>query len=154
MEPSPSSGSEAPTSLLPIAQPAPAERSWLRSRRVQTFGLGALCGALGLSLVIVVTSIFAAAGSRSPAGPVDPAPASDVQPTPRATPTPAPTGEVADATTDASTPPADDTPPVADPAPEPEPAPAPTTAPPADETADGPGRSDTAPGHSKDPKKP
>lgn len=160
MEPS-SSGPDDPTSVLPtadppVAIPAQAERSWLRSRRTQTFGLGALCGALGLSLVIVVTSIVAAAGEGSPALPVDPAPVSEQ----RTSPTPTPVREHAiddptDESTDAAPPAVDAAPPIADPAPAPEPLPAPApTAAPADDSADAPGRSGTAPGHNKEPKKP
>ena len=160
MEPSSSSGPDDPTSVLPtvdpLAAPARAERSWLRSRRAQTFGLGALCGALGLSLVIVVTSIVAAAGEGSPALPVDPAPMSERQVSP--TPTPVREDTIDDPTdesTDAAPPAVDAAPPIADPAPAPEPLPAPApTAAPADDSADAPGRSGTAPGHNKEPKKP
>ncbi|MFK4837843.1 hypothetical protein ACI3KY_19105, partial [Microbacterium sp. ZW T2_14] len=77
MESTPSSGPETPAPLIPTATPTPAptgvDGSWVRSRRVQTFALGALVGALALSLVVVVTAVFAAVqGERSPL-PAEPA---------------------------------------------------------------------------------
>ena len=160
MESTPSSGSETPAPLTPTATPTPtgADGSWVRSRRVQTFALGALVGALALSLVVVVTAVFAAVqGDRSPL-PAEPAPVSEVRVTPRASP-PAPT----------SSPSPSPTPPVApaepetdaaeggqaDPAIEPAPAPAPTV--PATEegdTSSDPGNSGSAPGRTKEPKRP
>ena len=150
MEPMPSSEPTAPAPLTRRMNPALADRSWLRSRRVQTFGLGALCGALGLSLLVVVTTILGASQNQSPLVPAVPAPVSEPRPpasvptapSPRSTPTTDPMEQ-----TDAATEP-DDAPEqevVAVPAPEPAPT---ETQPPADETesTDGPGNSDNAPG--------
>lgn len=151
MESKPSSGPETPVPLTRRAASAAATRLALRSRRVQTFGLGALCGALALSLVIVLTTIVAVA-QRPDVVPRDPAPVSGERlPTPApATPTPSPTAtraptaapeEQADAAPDA-----DPAPPVAqDPPPAPAPAPEPTPS----DTA--PGNSGNAPGRTKKP---
>lgn len=158
MESTPSSGPEAPAPLTRRTNPALAVREWSRSRRVRTFGLGALCGALGLSLVIVITSIFAASDGVPPLSPDEPAPVSEVRTTPRPTPTstptptPPPSVETVDDPVDA---PADDLaapPSTTDPAPapvEPEPAPAPS-----EEAPASPGQSGSAPGHTRPPKQP
>jgi hypothetical protein len=123
---------------------------------VQTFALGALVGALALSLVVVVTAVFGAVqGDRSPL-PADPAPASEVRVTPRASP-PAPTSSPSPTP---PVPPAEPQPDAGDdgqtdPAIEQAPAPAPTA--PATEESDssgGPGNSGSAPGRTKEPKKP
>lgn len=150
MESTPPSGKKNPAPLTRRTNPA-LDRSWLRSRRTQTFGLGALCGALALSLVVVVSSIFAASGDRPPVLP-EPAPVSEARVTPRVTPTPTATPSAtppAEATTDAPEPePAQDlTGTVVAPAP----APVETTPAPAD---DSPGNSGDAPGRNKDPKTP
>ncbi len=158
MESTPSSGSPAPAPLTRRAVMA-LDRAGLRSRRAQTFGLGALCGALGVALVIVVASIFAASAARPPLLPEQPV--SEVRSTPRATPTPAaPTPTPTPTSTpspDGSTDTADSDvaadPPVA-PAPAPAPAPSQTTEPPADEAPVSPGNSGSAPGHTKPPKNP
>lgn len=158
MESTPSSRSESPTPLTRRTNPALAVRSWPASRRVRTFGLGALCGALALSLVVVVTSIFAASGDRPPLLP-EPAPASDVRVTPRPTPsstpsTPAPRPEVV-ATPEAEEPAPEEgaTEPVV--APAPAPSPVATDPPAADEPVeDAPGNSGSAPGRTKPPKSP
>lgn len=151
MEPTPPSGPENAAPLTRRTNPA-LDRSWLRSRRTQTFGLGALCGALALSLVVVVSSIFAASGDRPP---VLPEPASEARTTPRATPAPAsppsPTVESTVPPTDATP----DEPPVAKPVLEPEPAPVESEPPVlAEEASTSPGNSGSAPGRAKDPKKP
>ena len=148
MEPTPSSGPENPAPLTRRTNPA-LHRSWLGSRRTQTFGLGALCGALGLSLVVVVSSIFAASGDQPPALP-EPAPASEarVTPPPASTPTPAPTRPAPVPETAPTTDAVPDEPesePVV--VPEPAPAPAPVETVPADE--DAPGNSGSAPGRNK-----
>lgn len=157
MESTPSSGSESPTPLTRRTNPALAVRSWSASRRVRTFGLGALCGALALSLVVVVTSIFAASGDRSPVLP-EPAPASDVQVTPRPTPTATPSAPSPRATVVAppqpeeAAPVEESTEPVVAPVPEPSPE---VSEPPVEDTADeGPGNSGSAPGRTKPPKAP
>jgi hypothetical protein len=148
MDPTPSSGSEPATPPTRRAAAAvQTVRELSRSRRVQTFGLGALCGALGLSLLIVVTTIFAVS-LRPDQLPADPAPVSEERvstptPTPPApTPSPDPTVapvEEADAAPEAEpAPPATQVPAPA-PAPEPEPTPTPTA----------PGNSGNAPGHKK-----
>ena len=157
MESTPSSGPETPAPLTPTATPTGVDGSWVRSRRVQTFALGALVGALALSLVVVVTAVFAAVqGERSPL-PAGPAPVSEPRVTPRATtpgPTPAPTpgltvppdGTETDAADEEET---------ADPVVPPAPAPVPTPPPTAEaEPPSGPGNSGTAPGRTKEPKKP
>ncbi|MFE5407418.1 hypothetical protein [Microbacterium sp. NPDC056569] len=156
MEPMPSSEPTAPgpAPLTRRTNPALADRAWLRSRRVQTFGLGALCGALGLSLLVVVTTILGASQNPSPLVPVDPAPVSEPRPTasvpatpsPRPTPTTEPVEQ-----TDAAPETAAEEPVAAVPAP----APAPTASePPAGEEegtepADAPGNSASAPGQLK-----
>jgi hypothetical protein len=158
MESTPSSGSETPAPLTHTATPAPtgADASWVRSRRVHTFALGALVGALALSLVVVVTAVFAAVqGDRSPL-PAEPAPVSEVRVTPRASPpaptsSPSPTPPVTPAEPETDAADGGQT----DPAIEPAPAPAPTA--PATEENDsssGPGNSGSAPGRTKEPKKP
>ncbi|GAA5212542.1 hypothetical protein [Microbacterium kyungheense] len=151
MESTPSSGSEP---LAPSTRRAAAVhtvRELSRSRRVQTFGLGALCGALALSLLVVVTTIFAMS-QRPDVLADEPAPVSEQRlptpvpttSTPAPTPTPSPTiepVEEADAPPEAE---ADPAPPVIDPPvpePEPEVAPEPTA----------PGNSGNAPGHKKKP---
>lgn len=154
MESTPSSASDAPTPPTRRANPA-TMRSWSRSRRVRTFGLGALCGALALSLVVVVTSIFAASGDRSPVLPL-PAPVAEERPAPRVTPTPTAPPAVAAETPDMTAEPvpeAETSDPVAAPAPAPEPAPV-ESPPPADEVETAPGNSGSAPGRTKDPKDP
>ncbi|WP_374976933.1 hypothetical protein ACEYYH_03640 [Microbacterium trichothecenolyticum] len=154
MEPMPSSEPTAPAPLTRRTNPALADRSWMRSRCVQTFGLGALCGALSLSLLVVVTTILGASQNPSPLGPADPAPVSEPRlpasvltttPSPSSTPTVEPVEQ-----TDAATEPEEtaEEPAVSVPAP----APAPTeTQPPADETEDSPGNSANAPGQQKKP---
>jgi len=151
MEPTPSSGSEPVAPPTRRAAAVQTVRELSRSRRVQTFGLGALCGALGLSLLIVVTTIFAVA-QRPDELPADPAPLSEERvatptpthtaPAPTPTPTPDPTIEPAEDVDAAPEPDAEPAPPVTPvPAPAPEPEPAPTS------TA--PGNSGNAPGHNK-----
>lgn len=150
MEPTPSSGPDNPAPLTRRTNPA-LDRSWAwgRSRRTQTFGLGALCGALGLSLVVVVSSILAASGDQPPALP-EPAPVSEARITPRAAPTPTPaptrpeTVPEAAPTTDAAPDEPESQPVVV---PEPAPAPAPVETAPAEE--DAPGNSGSAPGRNK-----
>jgi len=151
MEPMPSSEPTAPAPLTRRTNPALADRSWMRSRRVQTFGLGALCGALGLSLLVVVTTILGASQNQAPLVPADPAPVSEPRPSASfpATPSPssAPTtepGEDTDAATEPEAP--AEQPVVAVPAPAPEPT---QTQPPADESTDSPGNSANAPGQLK-----
>ncbi|MGU3645699.1 hypothetical protein ACLBXX_12080 [Microbacterium sp. C23T] len=152
MEPMPSSEPTAPAPLTRRTSPALAHRSWMRSRRVQTFGLGALCGALGLSLLVVVTTIIGASQNQAPLVPADPAPVSEprpsasfpaARPTPSSTPTDEPVEE-ADAEPEAPV----EQPVVADPAPQPVPT---ETQPPGDETesTDAPGNSGNAPGRQK-----
>jgi hypothetical protein len=146
MESTPSSRSESPTPLIRRTNPALAVRSWPASRRVRTFGLGALCGALALSLVVVVTSIFAASGDRPPLLP-EPAPASDVRVTPRPTPSSTPSML-------APQPEVVATPEAEEPAPEEGPI-EPVVVPAADEPVeDAPGNSGSAPGRTKPPKSP
>ncbi|WP_194409478.1 hypothetical protein [Microbacterium cremeum] len=151
MPPTPSSGPENPAPLTRRTNPA-LHRPWLRSRRTQTFGLGALCGALGLSLVVVVSSIFAASDDRPPALP-EPAPASEARVTPRVTPTPTPTPTpTVEATTPTDAAPDE---PVTEPPVPPEPDPVESPPPVVgEEPPTGPGNSGTAPGRTKDPKKP
>jgi hypothetical protein len=160
MESTPSSGSETPAPLTPTATPTAADASWVRSRRVQTFALGALVGALALSLVVVVTAVFAAVqGDHSPL-PADPAPVAETRVTPRPTTTPktpmftpSPTVPPAETETD---------PPVDEQTDElvvaPVPVPAPTVPPPTTEeeedSSSGPGNSDSAPGRTKVPRRP
>ena len=151
MEPMPSSEPTAPAPLTRRTDPALADRSWMRSRRVQTFGLGALCGALGLSLLVVVTTILGASQNQAPLVPADPAPVSEPRPSASfpATPSPssAPTTEPAEETDAATEPEAPaEQPVVAVPAPAPEPT---QTQPPADESTDSPGNSANAPGQLK-----
>ncbi|MFB7884754.1 hypothetical protein [Microbacterium sp. NPDC056057] len=151
MEPMPSSEPTAPAPLTRRTNPALADRSWMRSRRVQTFGLGALCGALGLSLLVVVTTILGASQNQAPLVPADPAPVSEPRPSASfpATPSPssAPTTEPAEETDAATEPEAPaEQPVVAVPAPAPEPT---QTQPPADESTDSPGNSANAPGRLK-----
>ena len=151
MEPMPSSEPTAPAPLTRRTNPALADRSWMRSRRVQTFGLGALCGALGLSLLVVVTTILGASQNQAPLVPADPAPVSEPRPSASfpATPSPssAPTTEPAEDTDAATEPEAPaEQPVVAVPAPAPEPT---QTQPPADESTDSPGNSANAPGQLK-----
>lgn len=151
MEPTPSSGSEPATPPTRRAAAVQTVRELSRSRRVQTFGLGALCGALGLSLLIVVTTIFAVS-QRPDQLPADPAPLSEervttptpTSPAPAPTPTPEPTVEPVDEA-DAAPEPEPAPPPPAISVPEPAPAPQPTPT----ETA--PGNSGNAPGHNKKP---
>ncbi|KQP68293.1 hypothetical protein ASF40_19225 [Microbacterium sp. Leaf288] len=151
MEPMPSSEPTAPAPLTRRTDPALADRSWMRSRRVQTFGLGALCGALGLSLLVVVTTILGASQNQAPLVPADPAPVSEPRPSasipatpsPSSTPTTGPAEET-DAATEPEAP--AEQPVVAVPAPAPEPT---QTQPPADESTDSPGNSDNAPGRQK-----
>lgn len=156
MASTPSSRSESPTPLTRRTNPALAVRSWPASRRVRTFGLGALCGALALSLVVVVTSIFAASGDRPPLLP-EPAPASDVRVAPRPTPsstpsTPAPQPEVV-ATPEAEEPAPEEG--AIEPVVAPAPSPVATDPPAADEPVeDAPGNSGSAPGRTKPPKSP
>jgi cytoskeletal protein RodZ len=151
MEPMPSSEPTAPAPLTRRTNPALADRSWLRSRRVQTFGLGALCGALGLSLLVVVTTILGASQDPSPLVPAPvseprpPASVPTIRPSPARTPTTDPVEQTdaamePDGTTDEEV--------VAVPAPEPAPT---ETQPPVDETesTDAPGNSDNAPGRQK-----
>jgi hypothetical protein len=158
MESTPSSVPDTPVALDPTAAPTAADASWVRSRRVHTFALGALVGALALSLVVVVTAVFAAVqGQRSPL-PADPAPVAETRVTPRPT-TPAPTPLLSPSPT---VPPADTEtePPVdeltTEPVVEPVPVPAPTVPPPTEEAdaSDDPGNSGTAPGRTKEPKRP
>jgi hypothetical protein len=162
MESTPSSVPDTPAALPPAATATAADESWVRSRRVQTFALGALVGALALSLVVVVTAVFAAVqGQRSPV-PADPAPVAETRVTPRPT-TPAPTPMLSPSPT---VPPAETeteaagdeltTEPVAEPVVEPAPVPAPTVPEPAEEAdaSDDPGNSGTAPGRTKEPKRP
>lgn len=157
MESTPSSVPDTPVALTPTAAPAAGDASWVRSRRVQTFALGALVGALALSLVIVVTAVFATVQGQRPPLPADPAPVAETRVTPRPTTpaptpmlTPSPTVPPAETETD---PPVDDQ--FSEPVVEPVPVPAPTVPPPTEEEASsGPGNSGTAPGRTKDPKKP
>lgn len=153
MESMPSSEPTAPAPLTRRTSPALADRSWMRSRRVQTFGLGALCGALGLSLVVVVTTILGASQNQAPLLPAGPAPVSEpgppasvpATPSPSSTPTDEPVQD-ADAEPEAPV----EQPVVAVPAPAPEPAPEPTTTqPPAEESTGNPGNSANAPGQLK-----
>ncbi len=162
MESTPSSVPDTPVALNPTAAPAAtdaaADASWVRSRRVQTFALGALVGALALSLVVVVTAVFAAVqGQRAPL-PADPAPVAETHVTPRPTTpaptpmfTPSPTVPPAETETD---PPVDEQ--TSEPVVEPVPVPAPTVPPPTEEadTSTDPGNSGTAPGRTKEPKRP
>ena len=154
MESTPSSGSETTAPLVPDTAPTSPDLSWVRSRRVHTFALGALVGALGLSLVVVVSTIFAAAQNPPAPLPAAPAPVSEVRTTPRPTPTPAPTpaptAEATDETTDAPVEEAPTTEPVVAPAPAPTPSEPPVEA---DDSSD-PGQSGSAPGRTKAPKKP
>ncbi|MEV4687131.1 hypothetical protein [Microbacterium sp. LWH3-1.2] len=154
MEPMPSSEPTAPAPLTRRTNPALSDRSWVRSRRVQTFGLGALCGALGLSLLVVVTTILGASQNPSPLRPADPAPVSEPRlpasvPTTRPSPARTPTTDPVEQT-DAATEPdgATEEEVVAVPAPEPAPT---ETQPPVDETEStvAPGNSDNAPGRQK-----
>ena len=158
MEPMPSSEPTAPAPLTRRTNPALADRSWMRSRRVQTFGLGALCGALGLSLLVVVTTILGASQNQAPLVPADPAPVSEPRPSASfpATPSPssAPTTEPAEDTDAATEPEAPaEQPVVAVPAPVPAPAPTQTQPPSSDdqgtEPTNGRGNSDNAPGRQK-----
>lgn len=150
MEPTPSSGPENPAPLTRRTNPA-LDRSWLRSRRTQTLGLGALCGALGLSLVVVVSSIVAAPGDQPPVLP-KPAPVSEAGVTPRANPTPTPARTPSTPVPEAA-PPTEVVPdepatqPVTQPVADPAPAPAPAETAPAEE--DAPGNSGSAPGRNK-----
>ena len=154
MEPISSSEPTAPAPLTRRTNPALADRSWMRSRRVQTFGLGALCGALGLSLLVVVTTILGASQNPPPLVPADPAPVSEPRPS-ASVPTTAPSRPSTPMVEpveqpDVATEPEEtvEEPVVAVPAP----APAPTeTQPPAEETADTPGNSANAPGQQKKP---
>lgn len=156
MESTPSSVPDTTAPLSPTAAPTAADASWVRSRRVQTFALGALVGALALSLVVVVTTVFAAVqGDRSPL-PEDPAPVAETRVTPRATTpaptptaTPSPTVPPAESETDA----ADDEH-TAEPVVEPAPAPAPPPVAEEDDSSGEPGNSGSAPGRTKEPKKP
>jgi len=156
MESTPSSGSETTAPLIPEPAPASRDGSWLRSRRAHTFALGALVGALGLSLVVVVSTIFAAAGNPPSPLPAAPAPVSEVRTTPRAMPTTAPTPEPTVETTDMSTDAAPEEEATTEPVVAPAPAPTSSEAPPAeaDEAPTSPGRSGSAPGQTKAPKKP
>ncbi|MFD4960525.1 hypothetical protein [Microbacterium sp. NPDC058389] len=155
MEPTPSSGSEPVAPPTRRAAAVHTVRELSRSRRVQTFGLGALCGALALSLIVVVTTIFAVS-QRPEMLPDDPAPVSEERvatptPTPtRSTPAPTPTTDPAvepvdeaDAAPGADAEPAPPETQVPAPTPDPEPEPTPTP------TA--PGNSGNAPGHNKKP---
>jgi outer membrane biosynthesis protein TonB len=156
MDSTPTSGSEPLVPPTRRAAAAAAVRELSRSRRAQTFGLGALCGALALSLLIVVTTIFAAQQTPGPLGD-EPAPVSEERvstPTPTRTPpasTPVPTRTpTPDATVEPQEPDAAPDPVVAPepsatqvPAPEPEPGPESTPTPTA------PGNSGNAPGHNK-----
>lgn len=152
MEPMPSSEPTAPAPLTRRTDPALADRSWMRSRRVQTFGLGALCGALGLSLLVVVTTILGASQNQAPLVPADPAPISEPRPpvsVPSTTPSPSSTAttepvEESDAATEPESP--VEEPVVAVPAPEPQPT---ETQPPTNESTDSPGNSANAPGQLK-----
>jgi hypothetical protein len=85
MESMPTREPETPAPLTRRTVQARAPRSWLRSRRSQTFGLAGLCGALGVALVVVTTSIVAAPSDGTSLPPEQAV--SDVQTTPRATPT-------------------------------------------------------------------
>jgi cytoskeletal protein RodZ len=155
MESTPSSGPETPAPLTRRTNPALAVRTWSRSRRVQTFGLGALCGALGLALLVVVTSILGAPREQAPLLSEDPASVTEVRPTPSATPESTPTSTpAATETTEATDAASDDE--AAEPAPEPVPMPAPTAdePPPPDDSAASPGKSGSAPGKNKPPKNP
>jgi len=151
MEPTPSSGSEPVAPPTRRAAAVRAAHGLSRSRRVQTFGLGILCGSLGLSLLIVVTTIFAVS-QRPEQLPADPATVSEERvatpappgSTPAPTPTPEPTVEPVDEVDAAPGPDAQPAPPQTDapvPAPAPEPEPTPT--------ATAPGNSGNAPGHNK-----
>lgn len=149
MESTPPSGSEPVAPPTRRAAAVHTVRELSRSRRVQTFGLGALCGALALSLLVVVTTIFAV--SQRPELLADePAPVSEQRfptPTPSTStpapiPTPSPTVEPAEEVDAAPAP--DPAPPVTQ-VPEPVPAPEPTPTPTA------PGNSGNAPGHKKKP---
>ncbi|MGN6221272.1 MAG: hypothetical protein ACTHNQ_17370 [Microbacterium sp.] len=149
MDPTPSSGSESATPPTRRAAAVQTARELSRSRRVQTFGLGALCGALGLSLLLVVTTIFAVS-QRSDPLPADPAPVSEERvstptPTPPA-PTPSPDPAVAPVEEADAAPEAEPAPPATQ---VPAPAPAPETEPTPTPTA--PGNSGNAPGHKKKP---
>ncbi|MFC8682412.1 hypothetical protein ACFT30_12900 [Microbacterium ureisolvens] len=156
MDPTPSSAPETPAPLTRRTNPALTRRF---TRRASTFALGGLVGALGVALVIVVTSIIATPRDESPLVPAEPAPVAETRTTPRpsptSTPTPtvSPTAEAPEETTDAAT---DDavTPPVADTEPSPEPAPSEQPAEEDEASSTGPGRSGSAPGQTKDPKKP
>ncbi|NLP84445.1 hypothetical protein HF576_11340 [Microbacterium sp. CFH 90308] len=162
MEPMSSSGSETPTPLTDTAGPARLAAPFdavlirMRSRRVQTFALGALVGALGLSLVVVVTTIFAAA-QQSPS-PLPAAPATEMRSTPSPAPTltrsPPPTVDAGEETTDAAPDDGRVEPGASEPVIEPAPAPSQIQSPPAAVEPDAPGRSGSAPGKTKEPKNP
>ncbi|MDW4573804.1 hypothetical protein R8Z57_13570 [Microbacterium sp. M3] len=156
MESTPSSAWDAPTPLTRRTDPVSAARSWSRSRRARTFGLGALCGGLALSLVVVVTSIFAASADRPPLLP-QPAPAAEERPAPRVTPTPTPSPtvlKVAEEPADTVPEPEAEAETVVDPAPAPEPTAVEPPPAAADEAEPAPGNSGSAPGRTKTPKNP
>ncbi|WP_203581744.1 hypothetical protein [Microbacterium hibisci] len=157
MDPKPSSEPDPSAPLTRRANPALSTRF---SRRASTFALGGLVGALAVALLIVVTSIISTPRDAAPLVPGAPDPVAEVHPTPRPTPTATPTptvdvSESAEEETDAAP---DDpaTAPLADPqpAPELEPAPSEPAAEEDDSESTTPGRSGTAPGQTKEPKKP